>query len=183
MRRKQQGAAAVEFALVALLFFTLVFGIIEVARAMYVFNTLQEVTRRAAALATHTDFNNDSAMQEVRERAIFRNDPGFLMFAEPITDQNINIDYMRIRQDGVDLTMERIPEGSLPATPVQNKVNCAADPYGASCIRLVRVRVCREVSGEACTRVTYRTLVSLVPLPFALPRSMTITNAETLGAP
>ena len=93
-RRKQHGVAAVEFSLVAILFFTLVFGIIEVARAMYICNTLQEVTRRAAALATNADFRNDATMQGVRERAIFRNSPGLLVFAEPITDQHINIDYM-----------------------------------------------------------------------------------------
>lgn len=182
-RRKQQGVAAVEFSLIAILFFTLVFGIIEVARAMYICNTLQEVTRRAAALAANTDFSDQAAMQNVRERAIFRNDPGFLVFAEPITDQHINIDYMRVRRDGTALTMARIPEGSLPSDAAGNIANCSRDPYGESCIRLVRVRVCQEGSGETCTPVTYKTLVSLVPLPFGLPRSTTIANAETLGRP
>ena len=175
--------AAVEFSLVAILFFTLFFGIIEVARAMYICNTLQEVTRRAAALATNTDFTNDLALQDVREEAIFRNTPGILAFAEPINDQHINIDYMRIQRNGAALTMARIPEGALPASPVENKVNCARDPYGASCIRLVRVRVCQEGSGAECTPVTYQTLVSLIPMPFGLPRSVTISTAETLGMP
>lgn len=182
-RRTQQGVAAVEFSLVAILFFTLFFGIVEVARAMYICNTLQEVTRRAAALATNTDFTKDTAMQDVREHAVFRTTPGLLVFAEPISDQHINIDYMRIRRDGTELTMVRIPDGSLPASPAENHENCTRDPYGANCIRLVRARVCQEGSGEQCTRVTYRTLVSLIPLPFGLPRSVTITNAETLGMP
>ena len=182
-RRMQQGGAAVEFALVAVLFFTLVFGIIEVARAMYVCNTLQEVTRRAALVAKNKDFSNGAAIHDVREWAIFRSDPGLLAFADPISDKNINIDYMRIRRNGTALTMERIPDGALPASPIQNRVNCAADPYGASCIRLVRVRVCQEMSGEACTRVTYRSLVSLIPMPFGLPRAVTIANAETLDRP
>lgn len=182
-RRKQHGVAAVEFSLVAILFFTLVFGIIEIARAMYICNTLQEVTRRAAALATNTDFSDQSAMQDVREAAIFRKDPGFLAFAQPITDQHINIDYMRLRRDAAAFTMVRIPEGSLPANPAGNIANCTRDPYGESCIRLVRVRVCQEGSGETCTPVAYQTLVSLIPLPFGLPRSMTIANAETLGRP
>lgn len=182
-RRAQRGGAAVEFALVAILFFTLVFGIIELARAMYIFNTLQEVTRRAAALATNVDFSNATAVQGVRERAIFRDRPGFLMFAEPVTDQHINIDYMRIRRDGSALAMERILEGALPASPAQNHENCTRDPYGASCIRLVRVRVCREVSGATCTPVPYQTLTSFIQLPFHLPFSTTISNAETLGMP
>ncbi|WP_307164885.1 TadE family protein [Massilia sp. WF1] len=49
----QNGTAAVEFAILALLFFTLVFGIIEVSRLLFVYNTLQEVTRRAVAAAVH----------------------------------------------------------------------------------------------------------------------------------
>lgn len=182
-RQKQDGVAAVEFSLVAILFFTLVFGIIEVARAMYICNTLQEVTRRAAALATNADFRDDAMMQGVREQAIFRNSPGLLAFAEPITDQHINIDYMRVRRDGGNLTMERIPDGSLPASPAENQVNCTRDPYGEGCIRLVRARVCREGSGAQCTPVPYKTLVSLIPLAFGLPRSVTVVNAETLGMP
>lgn len=182
-RQAQNGVAAVEFALVLILFLTLVFGILEVARAMYICNTLQEVTRRAATLATNTDFTNGLAIQAVREKAVFRTSPGLLTFAEPITDKHINIDYMRVRRNAKVLTMERIPSGSLPASPAQNHANCMRDPYGDSCIRLVRVRVCQLGSGDECTRVPYQTLVSLIPLPFGLPRSTTIANAETLGLP
>jgi hypothetical protein len=170
-------------ALVAVFFFTLVFGILEVARAMYICNTLQEVTRQAAALATNTDFSDGAAMQKVRERAVFRTSPGLLVFADPITDQHINIDYMRVRRNGRALTMEPIPTASLPASPAENHANCVRDPYGDSCIRLVRVRVCQPGSGEQCTRVPYRTLISLIPLPFPLPGAVTIANAETLGMP
>lgn len=47
----QRGAAMVEFALIALLFFVILFGIIEFARAMFVYNTLVEATRRGARVA------------------------------------------------------------------------------------------------------------------------------------
>jgi hypothetical protein len=50
--RKQTGAAMVEFALVALVFFTMVFGLIEAARLFFTINTLTEMTRRGARLAT-----------------------------------------------------------------------------------------------------------------------------------
>jgi Flp pilus assembly protein TadG len=49
--KTQRGAAMVEFALIALLFFMLLFGIIEFARAMFVYNTLVEATRRGARVA------------------------------------------------------------------------------------------------------------------------------------
>nr|WP_305907145.1 TadE family protein [Methylomarinum sp. Ch1-1]MDP4519872.1 pilus assembly protein [Methylomarinum sp. Ch1-1] len=51
MRKLQRGASMVEFALIALVFFTLIFGIIEFARVMFVYNTLVEATRRGARVA------------------------------------------------------------------------------------------------------------------------------------
>jgi hypothetical protein len=182
-RRKQQGIAAVEFALVAIMFFLLVFGIVEVARAMYTINVLQEVTRRAAALATNADFSNPTTMQRVRERAIFRDSPGSLVLAEPVTDEHIVIDYLWIQRTGASMSMVPIPPGSLPASPAANFTNCLGDPYSQNCIRLVRVRVCETASSTACEPVGYRSLVSLIPFSFDLPTSMTIVTAETLGMP
>lgn len=182
-RRKQHGVAAVEFALVALVFFMLFFGIVEVARAMYIVNTLQEVTRRAAALAANADFSKEAAVQRVRERAIFRDSPGFLVFAEPVTDKHIVIDYMWIQKTGNSMAMMPIPSGSLPASPEANFANCQGNPYSESCIRLVRVRVCETASANDCEPVGYRNLVSLVPFTFGLPASVTVVPAETLGLP
>lgn len=182
-RRKQHGVAAVEFASVALIFFLLFFGIVEVARAMYIINTLQEVTRRAAAFASNADFSKDANMQKVRERAIFRDSPGFLLFAEPVTDKHIAIDYLRIQKTGNSMTMVPIPSGTLPASPEVNFANCQTNPYGESCIRLVRVRVCETASANDCEPVEYQTLVSLVPFTFGLPAAVTVVPAETLGLP
>lgn len=182
-KTRQQGVAAVEFSFVAIVFFLLFFGMVEVSRAMYIINTLQEVTRRAAALATNTDFSNAAAMQEVRQRAIFRDSPGVLMFAQPVADTHIVIDYMWIRRVGATMTMVPIPTASLPASPAANFANCLGNPYSESCIRLVRVRVCQTASADDCDPVGYQNLVSLVPLSFGLPVSMTIVTAETLGMP
>lgn len=180
---KAQGVAAVEFGLVAPIFLLLVFGVIEVARAMYICNTLQEVTRRGAALAATTDFSDATAMQHVRERAVLRDSPGLLAFADPVSDQHIKIDYMSIQKSGSNLTMEPIPAGSLPASPAVNYANCLRNPYGSDCIRFVRVRVCEQDDTSSCTQVPYSSLVPLVPLPFNLPASTTVVNAETLGMP
>ena len=51
MRRFQEGLSSVELALVSPFFFLLLFGLIEVARAGYIWNTLDTVTRRAARVA------------------------------------------------------------------------------------------------------------------------------------
>ncbi len=51
MRCQQTGLATVEFAIVGLLLFVVIFGVIEFGRALFVVNTLTDGTRRAARLA------------------------------------------------------------------------------------------------------------------------------------
>lgn len=50
-RRQQAGAAIIEFALVALLFFTLLLGIMEFGRWLFTLNAASEATRWGARLA------------------------------------------------------------------------------------------------------------------------------------
>jgi hypothetical protein len=178
-QHRQRGVAALEFALVAIIFFTLFFGIVELSRAMYICNTLQEVTRRAAAMAANTDFSDAAAMQQVRNRAIFRDSPGTLLLGDPVTDQHIKIDYLQI-PSGASIPVSM--SGALPASPQENRVNCAINSSAANCIALVRVRVCAPggASGD-CNPVAYRTMVSLIALAFPLPPSTTIARVESLG--
>jgi len=179
--RAQRGVAAVEFGLVAIIFFLLFFGIVELARAMYVMNTLQEVTRRAAALAVNTDFSNGPAMQRVRERAIFRDSPGVLLLSDPVSDRHIRIDYLRIPSGAATMP---VPIGTMPDSPQANRINCTSNPYATNCIRLVRVRICLPGGEpESCDPVPYRGLVALIPFAFPLPLSSTVATVETLGMP
>lgn len=50
-KHKQKGAETVEFAMIALLFFAVLFTIIEFSRALFVWNALTEATRRGARMA------------------------------------------------------------------------------------------------------------------------------------
>ena len=56
--RRQQGLAAVEFAIVASLLFTLLFGVIEMGRLLWTWNAAVEATRHGARLATVCDQND-----------------------------------------------------------------------------------------------------------------------------
>jgi hypothetical protein len=49
--KRQCGAAMVEFAIIGALFFMVLFGIIEMGRAFFVHNALQEAVRRGARVA------------------------------------------------------------------------------------------------------------------------------------
>lgn len=54
-RFKQRGVAAVEFALIAAVLFTLLIGIMEFSRVLYYWNTATEATRLGARLAVVCD--------------------------------------------------------------------------------------------------------------------------------
>jgi len=176
--------AAVEFALVALLFFTVVFGTIEFARIMYMYNTLAEVTRRAARAAANIDWRETTELDLAKQHAIFRDSPGELPFGAPITDQHIRIDYLYLTQ-GATTTYEPISAGSMPGSPGQNRHNCLTNPYGSAtspsntCIRIVRARICKPDTD--CEAVDYQILIPLLNLGVKLPTSTTLVSAETLG--
>lgn len=50
-KHRQKGAETVEFAMIAVLFFAILFAIIEFSRALFVWNALAEATRRGARMA------------------------------------------------------------------------------------------------------------------------------------
>ena len=178
-QRRQRGQFIVEFALVVGVFLLMVLSIIEVSRALYMWNTLQEVTRRAARAATTTDFSDAAAVEQLRRSAMFGDGSGNLAFGTPVTHQHILVDYLSLQNSGASSTQVPIPSGSLPGCPARNRLICTADANSPSCIRFVRVRVCAP--GSNCAPVAHQTLVSLVDLPMNLPTSTTIMRAESLG--
>ncbi len=72
MRTLQKGTSTVEFAIVGALFFTVLFGVAEVARALYVWNALAEATRRGARIAAVCPVNHSA----IRRVAVFDNATG-----------------------------------------------------------------------------------------------------------
>lgn len=172
--RTQTGTAAVEFALLVLMFLTLVLGIIEVGRLLFVFNTVHEVTRRAAAAAVNVYPRDTDATARVRQYAIFRNTPGDLVLANPVTDEHIRLDYLRS-----DLSV--IPEASWPADATVNRQICMSDPHAPTCIRFVQASICDPADTSQCNRVTVQMLLSLIDMRVPLHRAATIVPVESLG--
>lgn len=176
---RQKGAFAIEFAIVFSLFISMMFMILEVSRALYMSNTLQEVTRRAARAAATTDFSDVGAMNAVRRDAIFNSATGRLLLGAPVTENHVVIDYLSLQNQGATMAQVPIPAGSLAACPARNRLICTANSSDPQCIRLVRVRICQP--GTACTPVPYSTLLSVVKLPFDVPMATTVVRAESLG--
>lgn len=179
---RQKGVAAVELGIVAIVMFTMIFGTIELARAFYLFNTLQESTRRAAANAATVNFADQTALDAIKNDAVFREDSGPLFFGGPVTDQHIAIDYMAlVRASDGTLSMQAISSGDMPSSPARNRQICMSNPNDPGCVRFVRVQICQPDSGAACERVPYQPLTGLINLSVDLPKSTTIIPAESLG--
>lgn len=173
-RTSQAGTAAVEFAFTALIFFMFVFGILELARVMYVFNTLQEVTRRAAAAAVNVYPTNTAAIASLKQDAVFRSSSGALVLAPPVTDSWVRIEYL-----AYDLSV--IPTSSLPSCAANNQQICMANPHSGSCIHFVQVRVCDPSDTSACIAAQSQAVFPLINFPISLPTAPTIATVETLG--
>lgn len=67
-RRSTRGVAAVEFALVASVFFMLLLGAVEVARVLWVWNAAGEATRAGARLAVVCDLNDSDIKRIMQTR-------------------------------------------------------------------------------------------------------------------
>ena len=180
--RSRAGAVTAEFAIVITLFLAVVCGVVEIARLLYIFNTLQVVTQRAAAAAANADFSDAAAMAGVRQRAIFRGSAGTLSIGAPVTDDHVRIDYLSLSDAG-GAAINEIPAASLPSCPANNRVSCMQNPYGPSCIRMVRARICDPADTGQCAGVAYQPLFSFIAIPIGLPRAPAVSTVETLGAP
>ena len=169
---KQRGAAVVEFALVAMLFFTLLLGIIELGRMLYVWNTAQEVTRNAARQATVSDFTDSVIVESILRNSIFQAGTSgtvTLPGSPEITcagadDCTITISY---------LNANRTPANPLPISPSDNMVACKDPSRTNSCIQFVQASI-----GS----VTYTPLIAgLFPFHIPVPASTATIPAEALG--
>ena len=152
----QRGVAAVEFALVAIPFFLLLFGAIEFGRLLYLWNTVQEVTRNAARQAVVTDFTNGAAIDAIKRSAVFRATTTTgrvtLPAASEITNANVNIRYLNAA--GTVPTV-------MPIDPGDNIAACLDATRTESCIRFVEVCVS---TGNTCLPADSISFVPMISL-------------------
>lgn len=153
------GVATVEFAIVSMVFLTLLFGILEIGRLMYVYNSLQEVTRRAAREAT-VRWIDDQA--EVKTLALFGGTalPG----GAEVTSASIKIEYL-------DATGSLVT--TYPADPGDNLSACGDATRVANCIYSVRVSI---------DNIQYSPMITLFSfLNVTMPTSTVTMHAESMG--
>lgn len=128
----QRGAVAVEFALVVPIFLVLLFGTLEFGRLIYLWNTVQEVSRSAARQAVVTDFHDAAAIAAIKRSAVFRTTDGTLPVSTEVSNANVDIEYLN--------AAGTVP-AVMPFDPGDNIAACLDATRTDSCIRYVEVKV------------------------------------------
>ena len=179
--KAQAGAAIVEFAFVAILFFIMLLGIIEFGRFMYLWNTEQEVTRIAARQAAVSDFSAAS-VAAIQHAAVFNvggTGAASLPAGGEITDQRVSIQYL-LSEDVSDVVTD------MPDSPADNIAACLdASRSNDGCIRYVKASICQQSgngNNTTCNAVPYIPMIGLFEfLGVNIPRSTVVMPAESLG--
>lgn len=169
-RGRQRGVVAIEFAYAAPSFIAVMFIMMEVLRAMYVWNMLAAVTRsvaRAAIVAAPA--NATDAVRDVRKNAILAVDDKSTAFGVNVTVDTIRVSYLNLQLNTVS---------ALPPTGNDNVHTCNANPASVNCVRFVQVQVCEEATD--CKPLQYKPVLPILP-SFNMPSFVTILPAQSLG--
>ncbi|MDI3323798.1 pilus assembly protein [Pontibacterium granulatum] len=106
-KNKQRGATSVEFAIIGVVFFMVLFAVIEFGRLMFVMETLDEITRRGARLAAVCPVDAAS-VSFVQNQAMFNG--GVVAGLEA---EMINVTFWE--QDGTEVIPDPAdPESAIP---------------------------------------------------------------------
>ncbi len=91
-KTKQDGTTSIEFALIGAVFMMVLFGVMEVGRLLYVWNTLSEVTRRGARVAAVCREGD----VEINKIALFNTAVGTddSSIVHGLSAANINVEYL-----------------------------------------------------------------------------------------
>lgn len=88
--KRQHGVFSVEFAIAGLLFFVLLFGVLEVGRLFYTVNTLHESVRRGARLAAVCDIQDSLVLR----RAAFADSSGQSLLLADLSSAQLQLRYL-----------------------------------------------------------------------------------------
>jgi hypothetical protein len=182
--RPQRGAATVEFALIAIVFFMVLLGIMEFGRIMYIWNTAQEVTRRAAREAVVRDFSAAETGAIKRESIFQAGTSGTvnLPAGAEVTNATVRLVYLTVDAGGNTVA---ITAGNMPLDPADN-ISACNDVLRVtiSCIKFVQA--CIAADDTCANSILYQPMVLLlanlgINLAINIPASSVVMPAESLG--
>lgn len=182
---RQQGVAAVEFALVATILFMLLFGIIEFGRLFFTINSVQEITRRAAREQVVNWLDRSDAVKRVAVLQTEGGGPGTVNFPNATGPLTVNFPGSPdITAANVQLRFYNTYAAALAggagitgiASASDNFVNCINAE--TNCIKFVRAAM-MKLDG---TPLDFKVVAPYMPAgTFPLPISTVIMPAEALG--
>jgi Flp pilus assembly protein TadG len=124
--RSQKGQSLVEMALVSLVFFFLLFGILEFSRALYYYNTIVQNTRAAARWAVVNVLNNSDAADITSTRNI-------VLYGSPTGSGNPVLPGMTAAMVNVSVANLEL-DTSTPPKPISQKISVSVTGYPFSFI-------------------------------------------------
>src|SRR5215813_5426079 len=101
-RKNERGAALVEFAIVATVFLSVMFGVIEFGRLFWTHNALRDAARRGVRYAAIR--KNDAAGMQAVKNVVVYGDPtgGSTPLVNGLSTSNVSIEY--VNYNGVQLS-------------------------------------------------------------------------------
>jgi hypothetical protein len=165
----QRGAAAVECAIVGMAFITLLFALLDITRAVYMWSMLSNVTRMVARAAIVTAPTTAALKPAVVKAIVAGADGKSTAFGVDVTVDTIQVKF---------LTFDFNPIGTPPASGNANIASCTANPAGAACARFVQVQVCK--AGTDCSRLEFKPALPFLPT-ILVPTFLTILPVQSLG--
>lgn len=173
MKTRQRGASAVEFGIIAVVFFTLLFGIIEFGRFFYLYNTVQEVTRCAARKAV---VNWSNQWGSIQQQCLFGQNE--LVAGWEIGTTNVRFRHLNVCDDPSTPKDDAVVAN--PGSATDNIEACSNNT--SNCIRFVEARLwCTGTKNCANNIITYQPMFGLIPLQVGIPGSTVCMPAESLG--
>lgn len=155
-RQNERGATIAEFAVVALLFFTIIFGIIEFGRLLYTHNALTDATRRGARFASLHDGTSETAVKNevvYGSKATYDADTG-----EPTSAPIIN---------GLTTEMVTVTYAGVPLDPSGETTTGYGTNLGTATVK---------IEGY-----TFDLLIPIIGRQITLPAYSTTLTAESAG--
>jgi len=165
--KRQRGAAIVEFAIIGALLLAFIYAIFEFGRMLFVYNSMQEISRRGARAAT-VRWISSSDIAAIKSTALFG--ATVLPGGPEIRDSNIFVRYLR--SNGVD-------EVTTPPIDAGDNLSACNDALRTSeCIMYVEV----SVKNVQYTPFIFKAGSVSVSKPVnTLPQATTVVYAESLG--
>jgi hypothetical protein len=169
---RQRGAAIVEFAIIFALFIAFIYAIFEFGRMLFIYSSMQEISRRGARAAAIHSIATPIAdrKNEIRKLALF----GAEMFpgGPEIGYSNVSVRYLRADK------VTEITDDKIPVDAGDNLSACVDATRSDVCIKYIEV----SVQGVSFTPLIFKAgAMKADKTAHAMPDSTVIVYAESLG--